>query len=625
MLETLRKNSQHWIIKILFGLLILSFVVLFGTGDMLKLRFAGQSAITVGSAEIGPREVLERFRQQAQRLIAMSKGKFTMDQIRQLGVLDSTIDQMVSSALLEQEAAQLKLFVSDDTLRQMIYKEPAFQSNGKFDKMRYEQALNNAGLNEAMFLAEERTNILRDGLLNAVSGGVQAPASTVELMFRHAYEQRVAEIITFPADKMSDPGKPDDTVLKTFFDSHKNDFLAPEMRSGVAIVLRPEDYAGDIKPADADIEKAYKAREAEFVQPERRTVSTVSFADEAKAKAFVAAVKSGKDFAAEAKAEGSEAVDMGAVEPKTIPVPELAQPVFAAPSPGIVGPVQSGLGWQVAKISAIQGGKSKPLAEVRALIISDLVKNEAQTRLYPVSTALEDSLGSGAGLEEAATSKGLKLIKIGPVDAQGNGPDGKPAGTPVPAAVISALFQAAKGDSPNVEKLDGDAGYYAVRTDEVTAPAVPALDKIKDRVSAAWAMEERQRAARKLAEAAVERLNKGEALAAVAGAFHAETTAAFRRVAGQGSTVLVTLPSAMFPLKPGQAAVVDDPSGAAIAARLKTILPADPKEQAMAFLNARDEFAKSLDGDIMTSYRQALTKDLGVKVNRPLIDSQFEK
>lgn len=623
MLDSLRRHSKHWSIKILFALLILSFGV-WGIGDVVRLRVASQPAITVGRAEIEPRQVIEEFRQQAQRLIAMSKGKFTMEQVRQLGVLDSTIEQMVSRALLEQETSRLKLSVADQTLRDIIYKEPAFQSEGKFDKLRYQSALSRAGMNEAMFLAEERTSILRENLLGAVESGLTPPSAAVELMFRHAYEQRVAEIVTFPADDMSDPGKPDDAVLKIFYDSHKNDFLTPEMRSGVAVVLRPEDYAGDVKPSDADVEKAYQARLGEFVQPERRSIVVASFADEAKAKNFVGAVKAGEDFADAAKARGSEAVDMGAVEPGTVPVPELTQPVFALAAPGVVGPVRSALGWQVAKVTAIQAGKSTPLAEARGQIVRDLVKNEAPSRLFPASTDLEDALGSGASLEEAAASKNLKLIKIGSIDAEGNGPDGKPAGIPVPAAVIGALFQAARGDAGNVEKLDGDAGYYAVRVDEIAPPAVPALEKIKDRVTAAWAVEERQRTARKLAEAAVERLKKGEPLAVVAGSYRFETTAPFRRVAGPESHLPATLPSTLFQLTPGQAAVVDDPSGA-VAARLKEIVPADPKTQAVALANTREEFAKALNGDVLVSYRRALAKDLGVKVNRPLIDSQFEK
>jgi len=625
MLDTLRTHSKHWIIKILFVLLILSFGV-WGIGDVVRLRAASQPAITVGNAEIGARQVYEEFRQQAQKLVNMSKGKITMDQLRQMGVLDSAIDKMVSTTLLEQEAKRLKLTVSNQTLLDMIYQEPAFKNaDGKFDKNLYQMALSRAGLNEPMFLAEESSSLLRNGLLDAVEGGLVIPNAAVEVMFRHAYEQRVAEIVTFPPEKMTDPGKPDDAVLKTFYESHKAEFMAPELRSGLAIVLRPEDYSGDLKPSEEDIAKAYEARQSEFIKPDLRSVAIATFADEAKAKTVAEAVRAGKDFAAEAKAAGSEAIDMGAVEPKTIPVPELAKPVFALTAPGIVGPTQSALGWHLAKVTNFQAGKSKPLAEVHDLIARDLVKNEALTRLFPASTELEDTLGSGASLEEAASSKNLKLIKISNVDMDGNGPDGKPAGTPVPATVIAALFQASKGITGSVEKLDDDAGYYVVRADQVNAPAVPALDQIKERVTAAWVLEERQHAARKLAEAAVERLNKGEALAAVAGSYKADTTAPFRRVVAPNSGVPATLPAAVFQLKPGQAAVVDDPSGAAIAARLKQVLPADPKAQAMAFQNAREQYIKSIESDLMVGYRQALTQDQGVKINRPLIDAQFEK
>src|SRR5208282_863666 len=84
MLDTFRKHSQHWIIKILFVLLILSFGI-WGIGDVVRLRAASQPAITVGHAEISPRQVSEEFRRQAEQLVNMSKGKITLEQIRQMG------------------------------------------------------------------------------------------------------------------------------------------------------------------------------------------------------------------------------------------------------------------------------------------------------------------------------------------------------------------------------------------------------------------------------------------------------------------------------------------------------------------------------------------------------------
>lgn len=624
MLDTFRRHSQHWIIKILFVLLILSFGV-WGIGDVVRLRAESQPAITVGKMEIAAAAVVDDFRRQADRLITMSRGKITVEQARQMGVLDNSIQQIVSRTLLDQEATRLKLSVDEDTLRSAIAADPTFQNERKqFDKLRYSTVLERSGLSEKAFLAEERSAILRSNLLRAVEGGVVAPAAAVEPLFRYAYEQRVAETITFPSNKMPEPAKPDDALLQTFYNGHISEFTAPELRGVTAVVLRPGDLT-IIPPSDADVEKAYQARLSEYVQPEKRALQLVTLPDEAKAKAFAAAVK-GKDFAAQAAADSADLIDLGTIEKKVVPNTEIADAAFALPAAGVAGPVQSPLGWHVVRVAAITPGKNRSLAEVKASLVQELTHADTITRLYPMSVDLEDKVGSGASLEEAATALNVKPVKIDAIDAQGNGPNGKPlAGLTLPPAALAKLFQTGQGTTSEVEKLDDDSGYFALRVDQVTAPAPRPFALIKDQVAAAWALEEKERAARKLAEAAAERLGKGEALAAVAGSFKAETTAPFRRIVGPDSTIPGTLPPAVFKLTPGGAVVVDAPDGSAVAARLKSILPADPQAVPAVFENARAQFAKSLGGDILSTYRVALQKDIGVSVNRPLIDQQFEK
>lgn len=627
MLDSFRKASQSWFIKILFALLILSFGV-WGIGDVVRERAELQPAITVGSQSISATEVADEFRRDTERLSSVFGGKLSPEQARQFGLLQRTIEQLVNRTLLDQAGSKLGLGVDEDSLRRMIANIPAFQNElHVFDKNVYQRALIRAGLTERQFIAMEKGDIVREQIGQMVAGGLKAPGLMTDPLYRYRQEARVAEVITFPAEKMPAPAKPDDATLAQFHQGHSGQFMSPELRGVTALMVRTADVAGDIKFSDADVEKSYQVRQAEFQTPETRNIQQVLFADADKAKAFAdAARKPGQDFAAAAKAAGSEVSDLGWVDRKGLPLPTLADAAFGTNGPGIVGPVESPLGWHVLKVSQVVPGKTRPLADVKSQIVQDLVKDEATNRLYALSTKIEDAIGSGASIEEAANSLNLKPVKAAAIDEKGNGPDGKPApGIPLVPGFLAKIFQTAQGSTTEVTQFDDGSGYYVLHVDQVAAPALKPLDQVKDQVLAAWTQDQKEQAARHQAEAAAERVRKGETMAAVAGPYKVETTKPFLRASDEKQSVSPLLAAEMFKQAQIGGVSVVATQGATMLARLSAIVPADPKAQPSQFDHARDQLSQTLANDIMQQYLMALRSDIGVRVNNAIIDQQFQK
>lgn len=624
MLDSFRKASQSWYIKLLFVLLILSFGV-WGIGDVIRTQADQQPAISVGKEKISAPDVAEEFRRDTERLATMFGGKLSADQARQLGLLQRTVQQMVNRSLLNQAAGDLRLGADEETLRRIIADTPAFQNElHVFDKAVYQRTLIRAGLTERQFLAMEKSDIARQQLGEMVGGGVAAPATLADPLFRYRQESRVAETITFPSDKMPLPARPADDVLKQFHQAHSAMFMSPEMRGFSAIVVHLTDVSQDIKIADADVEKSYQIRQGEFQTPETRAVRQVLFADADKAKAFADAAKTG-DFAAKAKEAGAELSDLGTVDAKSLPIEALADAAFSAKAPGIVGPVESPLGWHVLEVSKIVPGASRPIAEVKAQITRDLVKDEATNRLYALSTKMEDAVGSGAGIDEIASTLGLKAVKVATIDQQGQGPDGKPAAANLPPVVLAHAFQMDNGSTSEVLQLDDNSGYYILHVDQVSPPALKPFDAVKDRVLGAWNAEQQEQEARRQADAAAERGRKGEALSSVGGPYKVETTKPFLRAEGERPTVPPLLAAEMFKQPAvGGISVVTIPGGAMVA-RLAVINPSDPKTQAPQFDAMRKQLTQALSDDLSQQYLLALQKDYGVKINNALIEAQFQK
>jgi peptidyl-prolyl cis-trans isomerase D len=623
MLESFRNASQTWFIKILFAFLILSFGI-WGVGDVIRERVAAQPAISVGDKEYSGPEVAERFRRDVERMSSMFGTKLTVEQAMQFGLLQQTVQRLVDAALLDQAATEQRLGVDDATLRRTIAEIPAFQSQLKmFDKATYQRVLSSMNMTERQFLRLEKDDLARNILIKEITNGVVAPASLAAPVYRYQSEKRVADFVAFVADKMANPAAPDAAVLQKYYDDHKLQFQQPELRSVTALVVHAADLAATIHPSEEEIDKAYQARLGEFQTPEKRSVEQLLFTDEEAAKAFLEKAGQSKDLAAAAKQENVTLTDLGSVSKTDMPIAELADAAFAAKIGTLTGPVQSPLGWHLLMVTSMTPGKTRPLGEVKDQISAALVKDETTNRLYGLSTKLEDAIGGGNDVNEAAKTIGVKAITLDMIDDHGRDADGKPQLSPaLTPAILATIFQTAQGGTSDVIALPANDGYYVVHVDKVVAASVRPFEQVKGAILAAWQAEQRSLSAKQQAEAAMDRLGKGESLAALAGPLKVETTKPFLRAGGTGS-VPPQFAAEMFRL-PAVGGVTVVANGADyLVARLKEIQSAEA--QGAGFDAARNEISQGIADDLMQEYIASLKKHYATTVNMAVINQQFAK
>jgi len=170
-----------------------------------------------------------------------------------------------------------------------------------------------------------------------------------------------------------------------------------------------------------------------------------------------------------------------------------------------------------------------------------------------------------------------------------------------------------------VESSDG--GFTTVRFDLVTAPAVPALTNVRDRVTAAWKEDRAREQVDGTAAKIVERAETGESLETLAREFNAsfERTDPFDR-SGQGATVATTLVAPIFEADVN--AIVDQPiaEGGAVA-RVAEIQTADMTAPERKQL--RQALASQIANDIINQLAVALQNEIDIDIDRPALKSAF--
>ena len=425
MLETIRKYTGSFVVKLLFVVLILSFGV-WGVADVFRPGGGSNWAVRVGDVEIPQQTVRDDYQRELRRLRQALGEGITDETARAFGLPNQVISGVVARTLLDLESDRLGLIVSDEQVRASIQADPTFHGpNGEFDPNVLRQVLQLNGLSEDGFVRLVRGDLVRRMLIGSSMAGASVPEPIVDALYRHREERRTAEAVLVPISAVGDVAEPSEAQIQAFYEAHPERFSAPEFRSATAVVLSAPAVAKGLSVPEAEIAEAYAARRSEFNEPERRTLEQVLVQDEAAAKAAGERLRQGAEAGAIASDLGQNASGGRLEKVSQAQLPrELAAVAFLLGNGEVSGPIKSGLGWHVLKVTGIEPGREKGLAEVRDQIAREIAEGKAVDEIYALSARLEDALGAGASLEEAAKTLGLDARKVEAIDAGGRNRSG---------------------------------------------------------------------------------------------------------------------------------------------------------------------------------------------------------
>lgn len=583
MLTSLRKTSGSFFVKLLFVLLIASFAI-WGIGDVLRTS-PGDGPIEVGERTISVQAIDREFRglldQQGRAL------GFRLEPIQgiQFGLLDQAISNLVSRALIDNLAADAGLRIDDATIAAFIRDRMGHRTaDGRFDRAGFEQELRARGVTEQMFVEQLRLDIARQEMLQALVGGVRIPDPIADTLRAYREETRIADYVRVSADAMPAPEEPDDATLQAYYEEHGDDYLAPEYRSGLVVLLDPDVMAADITVEEEQLEEEYLYRRDQLFIPEERQVEQMILPDAAAAEAAEAALAEGRDFAevaAEIAGQDPSGLIMGSFTEDEWFVPEAAEALFGGEVGAVSPAVETPLGWRIYRLAGIEPAREPTLDDVRDQLRQEIAHRIAQDSLFDLSGQLQDEIAGGATLAEAAEAVGLTVETIPAVSASGTGPDDGEVAVPGGQPVRDALFATEPG-APSDRRDLANGGVFFVEVSEVTEPSRRPFEAVRDRVLADWTREQQTEAARARATAIEEALATGVPLADAVAEYGLEVAEAsgVRRDGTQTGGLPRDLAARLFEMEPGDGAMSQGGAGAFYVARLREVVPVAPDAEA---------------------------------------------
>jgi peptidyl-prolyl cis-trans isomerase D len=523
MMQGLRNAGRSWLGKIvvgvLFGFLIFSFAI-WGIGDIFRGAGANQMAAQVGESKVTVDAVRQAYQTEVQRLTRQLRRAITPDLARAFGIESTVLNRLVTQATLDEEARRRGLAISDAAVAQSIVNDPAFRgSDGQFSRIAFDNILREAGFTEQAFIAEQRRTVLRQQIAEATTAGVTVPVAMMEAIHRYGTERRSIDYLVLPASRVAEIPVPDDATLRAFYEARKLAFAAPEYRRINVLVLTPNSLAAAAAISEADVLRRYEEVKAtRFGTPERRAVDQIVFQNADEARAASERIKAGATIDEIATERGLSAGDLrlGTVTRAEMIDPAIADAAFALAEGAVSEPVAGRFGTVLVRVAAIEPARTRPFAEVAPEIRTELATAQGRARLDEIHDRIEDQRASARPLDEIAREQNLQLTAVSAIDRAGLDKAGTPvSGLPERDALLQAVFASDIGIDNEALRLR-DGGYAWFEIAGIEPARERPFEEVKALVETQWRADETSRRLAEQARALVARLDKGEALAAIA-------------------------------------------------------------------------------------------------------------
>ena len=478
MLRSIKDHSGSWFIKVIFGIIAASFAF-FGVGDMIRSTYKGKGVATVGGEKITLEHFKHRLQETINRIQASTNELVKPELLETLGIPKQILNGMIQEELLKHFLHKSKLTISDKALKNQVQTMDVFKNeSGRFDKTRFDAVLQNAGMNEDLFLKDIKEKLMLQQVLGPLSRAYALPSFYLQRIFEALYTSYDFAYITIPLSKVKVIKEIATGDLEAFYSQNLEVFRKKEQRAVDFVVVEQKNLAEGIDITPQEILSRFEERKADFTHPQKRYVQVVKcltqeLAQDARLK--ILAKERVNQVAKDVKASLN---DLGEIEKSSLK-PELSDVIFALEPMTPSDPVLQGQEWHIYVVTQITPETTEDFEKVKDKLFKEILFEKAQDALNELRTKLEDKVAFGEPLETIAKEFNLKVISKKNIEA-GVFPSDDTL-SPHQKALGEKIIACSQGKVSDVIDLEGGA-IALLEVKEITPSFVPEFEIAKEEV-----------------------------------------------------------------------------------------------------------------------------------------------
>jgi peptidyl-prolyl cis-trans isomerase D len=635
-------NSLRRLQKTKFGTAIIAafFILIligFASADMSNVG-SGKWSFGMGSStlvEVGSVPVTEQEMSDAmqRRLQEARQQRPEAEYSTIIGDFDEILSGLIDQKTLFAFAQKFKFPLSKRLVDAEIAQIPQTKGlNGQFSDQAYRAFLAQQRLSDAEVRSVLAGGLLQRYMLTPVAANARVSVGMGTPYAAMLLESREGHAAAIPLEVFRSAFKPTDADLQRYYAANKNRYMVPEQRALRIARIGPEQVA-NVTATDQEVTAYYNSHKGDYASKEMRSISQAVVQDQATASAIAQRAKGGATIAAAAAPAGANAAvttltDQTREAYASIAGDTAAAAVFAAPSGGVVGPVQTDFGWAVAKVDSVKTTGGKTLDQARSEIQAKLTADKRSGAIEELVGGVQDAVDNGSSFSEVAAKSKLTVTNTPLLTATGAARSDPTFKLPPELApALKAAFEIETNDPPEIVSLGDDRGYAMISPAQVVTAAPAPLAQVRDRVASDWIDSKALERARSVAAQIEARVQRGtplaEAMKQSGAPLPPVQPLAARRIQVATAQGPVPAPIKMlFTLAEGKSRMVPDPEGRGFfIVKVDKITPGNALLQPALIGRMQNELQEAVSQEYAQEFLAAMRKEVGVERNDSAIQA----
>lgn len=522
MIGKIRNIQDSWFMKGILILTALSFMSLFGISGYLGSAAQNKTVIKVDDIVITQNQISQELNREIQTAHKMFGENLEINDNMRNALLQNIVQKELSNAILKKTAEDNNVKISFGLIQQIIRSMPDFRdAEGNFNAPLMKQALSAAGWSEEMYINTLKGDIIKQHLVQNPALMVNVPEFMAEYINKINNQKKVFEYIVINPEDMKIDRKISEDELEQYYNDFANQFIEPEKRDVSFLSFSIEDAAGKINPSKEEIKQYFDENVTQFVTPERRTVLQMVFENEEAAQTAWEKLKAGEDFYAVAASDAKQSkadTELGDISQDML-IADMGEAVFNLKQGAFTAPEKSEFGWHIMKVTGIKPMQKTPEAVAYKQIVDTLRKEKSYEAADELATEVEDQIGSGKTLAEIAESLKTPIHK-----AKGLGENGNYQQAPARfAGLVKSQDFVDNAFSYNIGEVsqvfETDEGFAVMVVDKIQEARQQSLNEVKPEIVKMWENNEKAAIAQEIVNDVTNDLENGDSIDEIAGRF----------------------------------------------------------------------------------------------------------